>query len=409
MSTSAPVLMVGLMSGTSLDGISAAVVEFSEHVAASSRTQAVLRHFVQRPYAPEQRARLQAAMQGGTAQEYCRLQADLGAWLGDAALEAMEGAGVSPRDVRGIASHGQTLWHEPGHSTWQIGDAARIAERTGCAVVSDFRTRDMAVGGQGAPLVPMADAMLFAHDSAWRALQNIGGIGNVTLVPPAQKALASLHTAHDGAHEASTARVRAFDTGPGVVVIDGVVQRLFGTPYDADGTLGAAGRILEPVVQSLLTLPFLRQQPPKSTGRELFTPAFIDAFIARCADAGGTPHDMVATATAFTAATIADQYTRFVHPAPKDVLLSGGGARNPFLVRCIEGAFAWHGEHSGRAMPAVRLFDELFFDAEAKEAVAFALLGYLHLTGRAGNVPAATGARAPRVLGALTPGSELKS
>lgn len=403
MSISAPVLMVGLMSGTSLDGISAAVVEFSERLPVSVGTQATLRHFVQRPYTPEQRARLQAAMQGGTAQAYCRLQADLGTWLGDAAVEAMQGAGVTSRDVRGIASHGQTLWHEPGHSTWQIGDAARIAERTGCAVVSDFRTRDMAVGGQGAPLVPMADAVLFAHESEWRALQNIGGIGNVTLVPPAREALASL------ASDASGVQVRAFDTGPGVVVIDGVVQRLFGTPYDTDGALGATGRILEPVVESLLSLSFLGQAPPKSTGRELFTPVFIDAFIAHCTEAGGTPHDVVATATAFTAATIADQYARFVHPVPREVLLSGGGARNPFLVRCIERAFARHGEQVARAVPAVRLFDELFFDAEAKEAVAFALLGYLHLTGRAGNVPAATGARAPRVLGALTPGTELKS
>lgn len=403
MSISAPVLMVGLMSGTSLDGISAAVVEFSERPPVSVGTQVTLRHFVQRPYTPEQRARLQAAMQGGTAQAYCRLQADLGTWLGDAAVEAMQGAGVTPHDVRGIASHGQTLWHEPGHSTWQIGDAARIAERTGCAVVSDFRTRDMAVGGQGAPLVPIADAMLFAHESEWRALQNIGGIGNVTLVPPAREALASL------ASDQAGVQVRAFDTGPGVVVIDGVVQRLFGTPYDTDGALGATGRILEPVVESLLSLSFLGQEPPKSTGRELFTPVFIDAFIAQCTEAGGTPHDVVATATAFTAATIADQYARFVHPVPREVLLSGGGARNPFLVRCIERAFARHGEQAARAVPAVRLFDELFFDAEAKEAVAFALLGYLHLTGRAGNVPAATGARAPRVLGALTPGPELKS
>ena len=403
MSISAPVLMVGLMSGTSLDGISAAVVEFSERPPVSVGTQVTLRHFVQRPYTPEQRARLQAAMQGGTAQAYCRLQADLGTWLGDAAVEAMQGAGVTSHDVRGIASHGQTLWHEPGHSTWQIGDAARIAERTGCAVVSDFRTRDMAVGGQGAPLVPIADAMLFAHESEWRALQNIGGIGNVTLVPPAREALASL------ASDQAGVQVRAFDTGPGVVVIDGVVQRLFGTPYDTDGALGATGRILEPVVESLLSLSFLGQEPPKSTGRELFTPVFIDAFIAQCTEAGGTPHDVVATATAFTAATIADQYARFVHPVPREVLLSGGGARNPFLVRCIERAFARHGEQAARAVPAVRLFDELFFDAEAKEAVAFALLGYLHLTGRAGNVPAATGARAPRVLGALTPGPELKS
>jgi anhydro-N-acetylmuramic acid kinase len=235
----------------------------------------------------------------------------------------------------------------------------------------------------------MADVLLFSHDAHWRALQNIGGIGNVTIVPPA-------------AH-AADARVRAFDTGPGVVIIDGVVQRLFGQPFDREGAIAASGRSLDAVVGDLLALPFLQVAPPKSTGRELFTPAFIDAFIARCTDAGASPADVVATATAVTAATIADQYTRFVPEPFTEVLLSGGGARNPALVRALQGALAQHEARSGRKAPAVRRFDDVYFDAEAKEAVAFALLGYLHLTGRAGNVPSATGARAPRILGALTP------
>jgi anhydro-N-acetylmuramic acid kinase len=380
-------ILVGVMSGTSLDGISAAVAAFSDD--AAGRPRASLLHYVQRDYTPEERARLAAAMHEGTAREYCRLSADLGDWLGEAAATAMQAAGVSPADVRAIASHGQTLWHEPGHSTWQLGDAARIAERTGCAVVSDFRTRDMAVGGQGAPLVPMADVTLFAHDHEWRALQNIGGIGNVTMVPPASLA--------------SDVRVRAFDTGPGVVIMNGVTQRLFDRPFDRNGDIGASGRVLESVVRALLDLPYLLEAPPKSTGRELFTPAFIDDVVAQCTAAGGSPADVVATATAYTAATIADQYTRFLPEHPHDVVLSGGGAHNPFLVRCIEGAFAWHAERFARPVPHIRLFDDLFFDAEAKEAVAFALLGYLHLTGRPGNVPSATGARAPRVLGALTP------
>lgn len=379
-------ILVGLMSGTSLDGISAAVVRFSEP---DGRVRADVLHSTQHVYDTSARERLQRAMHDGSAREYCRLSADLGDWLGDAALAAMRGAGVTATDVRAVASHGQTLWHEPGHSTWQIGDASRIAERTGCAVISDFRVRDMAVGGQGAPLVPIADRMLFAHPTAWRALQNIGGIGNVTLVPPG------------GGDDRDI--VHGFDTGPGVVIIDGVTQRLFGLPFDRDAAIAGSGRILEQIVLELLELPYLREAPPKSTGRELFTPAFIDAFIARCTAAGGAPADIVATACAFTAASIGDQYMRFLTEPPADVVLSGGGARNPFLVRCIEGAFMWHGERSGRPVPAVRLFDDLFFDAEAKEAVAFALLGYLHLTGRAGNVPSATGARAPRVLGALTP------
>ncbi|MFN9117554.1 MAG: anhydro-N-acetylmuramic acid kinase [Gemmatimonas sp.] len=380
-------ILVGLMSGTSLDGISAAVVRFADD--ARGRPRAELLGFTSRAYDGEVRARLAAAMHHGTARDYCRLHADVGDWLADAALDAMQCAGVTARHVAAIASHGQTLWHEPGHSTWQIGDPARLAERTGCAVIADFRTRDMAVGGQGAPLVPMADVLLFAHDTHWRALQHIGGIGNVTIVPPAA--------------DATDARVRAFDTGPGVVIIDGAVQRLFGQPFDRDGAIAASGSVLEAVVQELLELPFLHAAPPKSTGRELFTPAFIDAFIARCTQAGASPADAVATATAYTAATIADQYARFVPEPITEVLISGGGAHNPALVRALQGALAWHEARSGRAAPAVRLFDDVYFDAEAKEAVAFALLGYLHLTGRAGNVPSATGARASRILGALTP------
>lgn len=379
-------LLVGLMSGTSLDGISAAVVGFREH---DGRVRADLKHFASRAYTPEARARLGAAMNSASAQEYCRLHTDLGTWLGEAARDVMHDAGVSPEQVHAVASHGQTLWHEPGHSTWQIGDAARIAELTGCAVINDFRTRDMAVGGQGAPLVPMADMVLFAHDTEWRALQNIGGIGNVSLVPPRTLQ--------------ATEPVRAFDTGPGVVIMDGVTQRLFHRPFDKDAAIAGTGRVLEPVVRTLLDLPYLHEAPPKSTGRELFTPAFIDDFIALCRTAGGADADCVATAAAYTAATIADQYARWLPVMPLDTVVSGGGSRHPFLLRCLEGAFTWHAERSGKRMPVVQHFDTLFFDAEAKEAVAFALLGYLHLTGRPGNVPSATGARAPRVLGALTP------
>lgn len=384
-------VLVGLMSGTSLDGISAAVVRFRD---ANGRVHAELLYHTQQVYGASARERLLAAMQGGSAREYCRLSVDLGEWFGDAAQRAMQAAGVTAAEVAAIASHGQTLWHEPGHSTWQMGDAARIAEYTGCRVISDFRTRDMAVGGQGAPLVPMADLLLFSHARAWRALQNIGGIGNVTVVPPV------------GAVEAirlDDTRVRAFDTGPGVVIIDGVTRRLFGRAYDHGGMIARSGRILEPMLEELLALPYLHEPPPKSTGRELFTPAYIDEFIVRCTALGGTPADAVATACALTAASIATQYTDWIPEAPQDVVLSGGGAKNPFLVSCIEAAFRTQGERTGRPVPVVRLFDDLFFDAEAKEAVAFALLGYLHLTGRAGNVPSATGARAPRVLGALTP------
>ena len=378
-------ILVGLMSGTSLDGISAAVARF--HNLANGRVHCDLMGFTHRAYHGEERARLEQAMQQGGAREYCRVHADVGDWMADAALAAMADAGVTPRDVAAVASHGQTLWHEPGHSTWQVGDAARIAERTGCDVVSDFRSRDVAAGGQGAPLVTIADCMLFAHDTHWRALQNIGGIGNVTVVPPAQT--------HDHGGMQS---VRAFDTGPGVVIIDGVVRALYdGRPYDHDGLIAASGRVLESVVQEALRHPYFADAPPKSTGRELFSRAYVAQFIGDCEALGAAPADIVATATALTARSLADQYRRFIPEPVHDVVLSGGGAHNPTLVRLIEAAVA-HGNG-----PQVCIFDGLYFDGEAKEAVAFALLGFLHISGRAGNVPSATGARGPRLLGSLTP------
>ena len=378
-------ILVGLMSGTSLDGISAAVARF--HNLANGRVHCDLMGFTHRAYHGEERARLEQAMQQGGAREYCRVHADVGDWMADAALAAMADAGVTARDVAAVASHGQTLWHEPGHSTWQVGDAARIAERTGCDVVSDFRSRDVAAGGQGAPLVTIADCMLFAHETHWRALQNIGGIGNVTVVPPAQT--------HDRGGMQS---VRAFDTGPGVVIIDGVVRALYdGRPYDHDGLIAASGRVLESVVQEALRHPYFADAPPKSTGRELFSRAYVAQFIGDCEALGAAPADIVATATALTARSLADQYRRFIPEPVHDVVLSGGGAHNPTLVRLIEAAVA-HGNG-----PQVCIFDRLYFDGEAKEAVAFALLGFLHISGRAGNVPSATGARGPRLLGSLTP------
>lgn len=378
-------IVVGLMSGTSLDGISAAVARFRD--LPSGGVQAELLGFTHRAYLADERGRLEQAMQDGSARDYCRVQADVGDWMADAALRAMAAAGVTARDVTAVASHGQTLWHEPGHSTWQVGDAARIAERTGCDVVSDFRSRDVAAGGQGAPLVSAADCMLFAHPTEWRALQNLGGIGNVTVVPP------SAAQSQEG-----TSSVRAFDTGPGVVVIDGAVRALYdGLPYDRDGEIAASGRVVESVVQEALRDPYFAASPPKSTGRELFSRSYVAAFIGRCQAAGASSADIVATATALTARALADQYRRFLGEAIEEVVLSGGGAHNPTLVRMITHEVA---RENG---PKVCIFDDLYFDGEAKEAVAFALLGYLHVAGRAGNVPSATGARGLRVLGSLTP------
>lgn len=379
-STGDPVY-VGLMSGTSLDGISAAAVRFDGEAIAERRSApAELLAFRVTQYTRAQRERLLRGMESGSAREYCRLGFDLGAWLAEAAIGVIADAGVARADVRAIGSHGQTLWHEPPHSTWQLGEAAVIAERTGVAVVSDFRVRDLAAGGQGAPLVPIADALLFSA-SHWRALQNIGGIGNVTVVPPA----GSL----DG--------VRAFDTGPGVAVIDGVVRALVREqPYDVDGRLAAAGTAIEAVVDQLLGAPYFASPPPKSTGRELFDAKYVEALIARCRASSprATTEDVVATATSLTARSIAEAYRRFLPEPVEEVLVSGGGARNPTLVRWVASLLA---------PLEVRQFADEFFDGEAKEAVAFALLAHLHVSGLPGNVPRATGAKGPRILGKLTP------
>ena len=366
------------MSGTSLDGISAAAVRFTRAENGTVDTQ--LLAFVGTSYASEQRDRLHRALTAGSARDYCRLAFDLGGWLADAAIAVLAEAGVQRSEVRAIGSHGQTIWHEAPHSTWQLGESAVIAERTGIAVVSDFRVRDVAAGGQGAPLVPIADAMLFSSDR-WRALQNIGGIGNVTILPP--------HGQLDG--------VRAFDTGPGVAVIDAATSALFpGTSYDVDGKLAAAGTEVQPVLTALLSHPFFLAPPPKSTGRELFDAAYVERLISDCRQAqpGCTNEDIVATATQLTALSIARAYDRFMPEPVSEVLLSGGGAKNRTLVGMIDRA----------THPlAIQRFTDRYFDGEAKEAVAFALLAYLHIESEPGNVPRATGARGPRVLGKLTP------
>lgn len=390
-------VFVGLMSGTSLDGVSAAVVRFKQSGVGSeelgdgrdssplpnpsSQLGYELLAFTVAEYSKDKRDRMLAAMQKGTAEEYCRLGFDLGEWLANAAVSVLAEAGVSRSDVRAIGTHGQTLWHVPLHSTWQIGETAVIAERLGIDVVGDFRVRDVAAGGQGAPLVPIADALLFSAGH-WRALQNIGGIGNVTVVPPG------------GALEG----VRAFDTGPGVGVIDAVVKTL--RPelrFDNDGALARAGNPVEEVLTELLAHPYFAAPPPKSTGRELFTPEYVAQLVKRCRALrpGCRDEDIIATATVLTARSVADAYRRFMPEPITEVLASGGGAKNTFLLESVARLVA---------PMKVRVFDEVFFDGEAKEAVAFALLAKLFVEGRAGNVPTATGAKGPRILGKLTPG-----
>ncbi len=369
-------ILVGVMSGTSLDGVTAAVARF--HGGAAESVELLGVETI--PYGDGDRERLAAAMQHAPAAEYTALAARIGTLFADAVVQVIASSGVARGDVAAVAMHGQTIWHAPPEGTWQLGDAARVAERTGLAVLTDFRSRDIAAGGQGAPLVPLADAMLFGDARGARALQNIGGMANVTIVPR--------RGVPDG--------VRAFDTGPGVAVIDTLVQALTGERFDRDGMYAAMGRPVEPVVGRLLDDAFFHRPPPKSTGREHFGDAYALALLAACRDAspGCADADIITTATELTARSIAAAYARFVPEPLTDILLSGGGAENATLVARLAELLAPH---------PVRRFGDVFFPSEAKEAVAFAYLGWCHRRGIAGNVPSATGARGPRILGALYP------
>jgi anhydro-N-acetylmuramic acid kinase len=381
------VLIVGLMSGTSLDGVDAALVQVEGDAPETLRWETV--RFACAPFTEAQRSTIHGAILAGTADALCALHAELGEWLAQAAIRVCEEAGVPLEQVDAIGSHGQTVWHRPPvdgarGSTLQLGDAATIAERTGCAVVSDFRARDMAAGGQGAPLVPWVDMVLFRHPDRARALQNIGGIGNVTWVP---------------AH-ASDEPVFAFDTGPGNALIDAAVERATGgrMTYDRDGRLAAQGEVDEALVTELLRHPFFGMEPPKSTGRELFGRPFVERLVGTLEPEGD--HDwlsLVATLTELTARSIADAYRRWLVPRGVDeAIVTGGGALNPTLVRRLRALL--------EPLP-VRLGSDIGIDPESKEAVAFAVLAWAHLHGIAANVPTATGAHGPRVLGSYTPGA----
>ncbi len=369
-------LAVGVMSGTSLDGVATALVRLTDDPLAAQ-----LVAFRQEPYGAAERGQIVDTIARGGAKDLALLHVALGERFAGAILQLLAGSGTAPSDVSFVASHGQTIWHEPGRATLQLGDPAVIAERVGVRVVSDFRSRDVAAGGQGAPLVPLADVMLFGHPERGRLLLNVGGIANVTWVPRRGRAAGAL----------------AFDTGPGVAVIDAVTRRIDpAAAFDRDGARARRGKPLMRVLDPLLADPYFAEPPPKSTGRERFGIEFADRLLGLVRQAGGSDNDAVATATALTAETIARALERWTPPGEgeAELVISGGGARNPVVVEML----------AARVRPRPVLpFDRLFFDGEAKEALAFAFLGFLTLAGKPGNLPAATGARGARVLGHVTP------
>jgi anhydro-N-acetylmuramic acid kinase len=383
-----PMTVAGLMSGTSADGVDVAVVRIRPR---GGDIHLKLLGHAGFPFPRALRERVLGAMDApaiATA-ELARLNWRLGQAYAEALAEALK---QFPHRIDLVGCHGQTIYHQPRGvryagrivaCTWQIGEMAIMAQRCGVPVVSNFRPADMIAGGQGAPLVPLLDYALFRHRTRGRVLQNLGGIGNLTALPP----------------NARPSQVLAFDTGPGNMVIDQLIQQLFGKKFDRDGKIAAKGAILESVVATMLRDRFFHDSPPKSAGREEFGRAYAKRFYEACSAAGGQPEDVIASATALTARSVRQSYVAFVQRgmrrAPVDFVVSGGGAQNQTLLRMLRQELLPLG-------CTVEVSDDLGLPAQAKEAAAFALLAYETWNGRPGNVPAATGARRPVVLGEIT-------
>ena len=382
-SAKASLIVAGVMSGTSADGINVALVRFS-----SAHKFELLGH-AEYPYRKPVRAAILAAM-NATHASVAGL-ARLNFLLGELYAEAVEKAQTRfqcKADL--VACHGQTLYHQGNPqmflgrrtaATWQTGEAAVIAARVGVPVISDFRPADIAAGGQGAPLVPFLDFALFRDRRVGRIAQNIGGIANLTAIPA----------------NATPAHLIAFDTGPGNMVIDALMGRLFDQPYDSGGKIAASGAVLKPVLRKLLAHRFFRQHPPKTAGREQFGREFAEDFIKLCGRA--RKQDIIATATALTTRSITAAIHSFVlgpHPNAefREVIVSGGGTRNRAMMTML------HAELAPLGLK-LQTSDDFGLPSQSKEAVAFALLGYQTWHRRPSNVLAATGSRREAVLGKI--------
>jgi anhydro-N-acetylmuramic acid kinase len=372
------------MSGTSCDGIDAAAVRVSDR--ARGLDLHILAHLTV-PYPSWLRQKLLrlADCRSGRVDQVSQVSFVLGELFASAAREVVRAGGMALDQVTAICSHGHTVWHQPSpaavgeyqvRSTLQIGEPAVIAERTGVLTIANFRTRDVAAGGLGAPLVPYADWLLFSHEKLHRVVQNIGGIANLTYLPAG------------GEPE----QVLAFDTGPGNMLIDEVASVTSGGAecMDRGGEGAGRGRVDPALLERLLAHPFLSEEPPKATGRELFGAHFVEMMCRGCPGIGRD--DLLATVTEFTARSIAGSYRQFL-PGPVDqVILGGGGVHNRQLVHRLQRLLA---------PAAVLTHDDFGIPSDAKEAVAFAILGHETLSLRPGNLPGATGARRRVILGQL--------
>lgn len=381
-------LVIGLSSGTSVDGIDAALTDITGR---GERARVRLVAYRTFPYPRGLRERLLAVQTGGRVDEISHLNAYLGELFADAAIAIAAEARIALRRIGLIGSHGQTIAHQPHprregrhlvRSTLQIGEPSVIAERTGVLTVADFRPRDLAAGGQGAPLTPLVHQRCFRHPKRHRLVVNLGGITNVTWLPAG----------------GSLSRVIAFDTGPGNMVIDGLMERWTDgrRTMDRDGRTAASGAVREDLLRALLAHPYLKMPPPKSTGRELFGRSLVARLWRQAAGGAVPPRDLVATATAFTARSIADAYARFLarHGPAHEVIVGGGGVYNATLMREVAAAF--------EPVPVTSMASH-GVNPKAIEAMAFALLAYTTFHGEPNNIPHATGASRAAVLGKIIP------
>lgn len=375
---------IGLISGTSVDGIDTALVEVAGY---GINARLELRRFEVFPYPAGLPAEIIRISHSGSVEEICRINFFLGELFAEAALNLIESAGLQPGDIDVIGSHGQTVQHlaepieyfgRPISATLQLGDPSVIAQKTSIVTVGDFRPADMAVGGQGAPLVPFFDYVFFGSKDTSRALINIGGISNITVLPAAAK----------------VEDILAFDCGPGNMVIDYVVQALTDERFDRNGEFAQSGRIQDDLLHFALSHPFFEKQPPKSTGREAFGKVFSDALLTRASDLKCDLTDIICTVSELTVRTITDSHSRFIAPVTdvREFIVSGGGASNSYLMRRL-------GELLAPAQVATT--DEYGLSIDAKEAVCFALLANETLGGNPSNVPGATGASKPAILGKI--------
>jgi anhydro-N-acetylmuramic acid kinase len=376
--------VVGLMSGTSLDGIDAACVEIT---GSGESIEVQLRGFICVPFEELVREHILRLCADGPVVEVARLNFLLGELFADAALRVLESCNVQPRDVDLIGSHGQTVCHLPAEGvTLQIGEPSIIAERTGITTVADFRPRDMATGGQGAPLVPLFDYLVLRHHEHNRIVQNIGGIANLTWLPAG-----GLIT-----------NVQAWDTGPGNMIIDECMRLLTGGEknFDKNGQLAKQGRVDGQWLQQLMQHPYFEQEPPKTAGREEFGAAYTTEFVRDGKARGLNEADIVATATALTAESVAASYrvlSTQTGAGPErvtEVVLGGGGAFNGTLRQML----------AERIPHKVLTLEDVGIRSDAKEAMAFAVLAHEAFLGHATNVPGATGASRPVVMGKIVPG-----